>query len=325
MGLMSALHPCRAGKRTSDPRDTVAVRAHAAVLVKATLTSVVAISAAAVVAAANAGVAAAAVPPTSAAATATASGAALPDIVGLRPAIPAQQAYDFLKAYDRAAHVYVSATPLGAPPMSPKPFPYQLALAQDPNNPTEVISVNLTLPPLKASVWRISRLTAFEAGKAPTVENVIASLRAKYGPEAILIGNANMAANSKLAWYFDETGKRVAQPGGLSPASCAGQLGPTDEAGILADNHNLAYVLLQPLDDRQGVRECRAVIVVLAQMTPVPGTTNFRVVGRLRVTVADLPLEARAHAATLAMIANGKAAEAEQESQREDKVAAPKL
>jgi hypothetical protein len=317
MGLMSASHHCRAGKRPSDSRAADAVRAHTARLVKATLTAVVTISATAVIGAANAGTATAAAPPSAA------SGAALPDIVGLRPAIPAQQAYDFLKAYDRAAHVYVSATPLGAPPISPKPFPYQLALAQDPNTPTEVISVSLTLPPLKASVWRISRLTAFEVGKAPTVENVVASLRAKYGPEAILIGNANMAANSKLAWYFDEAGKRVERPGGLSPASCAGQLGPTDEAGILADNHNLAYTLLQPLDDRQGVRECRAVIVVSAQMAP--GSTNFRVVGRLRVTVADLPLEARAHAATLAWIAKGKAAEAEQESQREDEVAPPKL
>jgi hypothetical protein len=317
MGFMSASHSC--WKRPPDSCAAHTIRAHTAVLFKVALAAVVAISATAVIGAANAGSATAAAPPSAA------SGAALPDIVGLRPAIPAQQAYDFLKAYDKEAHVYVSATPLGAPPMSPKPFPYQLALAQDPNAPTEVISVSLTLPPLKASVWRISRLTAFEAGKAPTVENVVASLRAKYGPEAVLIGNANMAANSKLAWYFDETGKRVERPGGLSPASCAGQLGPTDEAGILADNHNLAYTLLQPLDNRQGVGECRAVVVVSAQMTPVPGTANFRVVGRLRVTVADLPLEARAHAATLAWIAKGKTAEAEQESQREDEVAPPKL
>jgi hypothetical protein len=295
------------------------VGAQAAVLVKATVAAAVAISMAALVGGVSAGAATAPAP-----AAATASGAALPDIVGLRPAIPAQQAYDFLKAYDRAARVYVSDTPLGAQPISPKLFPYQLVLAQDPN-PTEVISVSLTLPPSKASVWRVSRLTAFAAGKAPTVENVIDSLRAKYGPEAVLISPNNMPANSRLAWYFDETGKRVERPGGLSPNSCAGQLGPTDEGGNLADTHGLAYVLLQPLDDRQGIRECRAVIVVLAQMTPVPGTANFRVVGRLRVTIADLPLEARAHAATLAMVAKGNAAEGEQERQREDKVAAPKL
>jgi hypothetical protein len=207
--------------------------------------------------------------------------------------------------------------------MSPKPVPYLLALTQDPNSVVEVITVSLTLPPSKATVWRVSRFTPFEAGKEPTVENVIDSLRAKYGPEAILIKNPNMAANSKLAWYFDETGKRVERPGGLSPGSCVEQLGPTDVSLSQAGSHVLQYLLFQPLDDRQGISECRAVIVVTAQMQP--GSTNFRVVGRLRVTVADLPLEARAHAATLAWIAKGRAAEAEQESQRQDKVAPPKL
>jgi hypothetical protein len=258
-----------------------------------------------------------------AAAQATATAGALPDIVGLRPAIPAQQAYDFLKVYNRAARVYVSDTPLGAA-SGPKLFPYLLTLTEDPNNPIEVISVFLTLPPSKATVWRVTRSTAFAAGKAPTVEKVIASLRAKYGSEAILVGSANMAANSRLTWYFDESGKRIERAGGLTPASCAGQLGPIDVAGTLADTHSPAYLLLQPLDDRQGVRECREAVVVSAQLQPLAGP-NFNVVGRLTVTVADLPLEARAHAATLAFIAKGAAEAAEQERQRENKVAAPKL
>jgi hypothetical protein len=68
------------------------------------------------------------------------AGGALPDIVGLRPGIPAQQAYDFLKAYDKAAKVYVSDTPLvgNAPPGS-KPFPYLFTLTADPNNVVEVM------------------------------------------------------------------------------------------------------------------------------------------------------------------------------------------
>lgn len=296
MGLMTASHPCRTQERPPNSSDTDAVRAHAAVLVKATLTSVIAMSAAAVDA------------------TAPASGAALPDIVGLRPGIPAQQAYDFLKAYDRTGRVDVGDIPLGAlgaPPISPKPFPYLLTLGQDQN--IEVISVSLTLPPLKATVWRVSRNTHFGAGQEPTVEKVIDSLRAKYGPEAVLIAPDNMPSNSTLAWYFDETGRQVERPGGLDPHACVGRLGPTN------------VDLLQPLDDREGVRECRAVVVVAAQMEHPVGTANFRVVGQLRVTVADLPLEARAHAATLALIAKGSAAEAQQEKQREDQVAAPKL
>jgi hypothetical protein len=261
---------------------------------------------------------------TPAAAPATA-GAALPDVVGLRPAIPAQQAYDFLKGYDRAARVFVSDTPLGMPPITPKPFPYLLALTQDPNNITEAIWVNITLPPSKATVWRVSRYTQFGAGQAPTVEKVMDSLRAKYGPEANLITPATGANNSRLTWYFDESGRRLERPGGLSPASCTGQLGPMDTPDNVAESHNLVYVLFQPLGDRQGVSECRAAVVVSAQLAQGTGPRNDRVVGRLRVTVADLPLEARAHEATLALIAKGAAAEVQQDKQREDKVAAPKL
>jgi hypothetical protein len=250
------------------------------------------------------------------------AGGALPDIVGLRPGIPAQQAFDFLKTYNRAARVYVSDTPLGgSAPSGSKPFPYLFTLTADPNNVVEVISVFVTLPPSKDTVWRITRFTPFAEGQAPTVEKIIAALRAKYGPEAILVGNANMAANSRLAWYFDESGKRIERPGGLSPASCTGELGPIDVGPL--EGHAPAYNLTHPLG---GVAGCRAVVVVSAQLAPMPSNpVNFNVVGRLTVTVADLPLEARAHAATVAFIAKGAATEAEQERQREDKVAAPKL
>ncbi len=259
-------------------------------------------------------------------ATSAAPGGTLPDIVGLRPGISAQQAYDFLKAYDKAARIYISDTPLGIPPISPKPFPYRLALTQDPNSNAEVISVSLTLPPSKAVVWRVTRSNYFVAGQAPTVEKVIESLRAKYGPEANLVLNPNLAANARLTWYFDENGKRVAEPGGLSAASCTRQLGPTDETLGATEDHTPAYLLLRPLDERQGVSECRSVIVVSAQLAPLPSNpVNFRITGRLHVVIADLPLEARAHAATLALIAKGAAAEAQQQQQQEDKVAAPKL
>jgi len=260
-----------------------------------------------------------------AAQTADTAGGALPDIVGLRPGIPAQQAYDFLKAYNKAARVYVSDTPLGgSEPTGSKPFPYLFTLTADPNKTVEMISVFVTLPPSKDTVWRITRFTPFAEGQGPTVEKVIAALRAKYGPEAILVGNANMAANSRLTWYFDESGKRIDRPGGLSPASCTGQLGPIDVGPL--EGHSPAYNLTHPLDDRQGVRECRAVVVVSAQLAVMQSNpVNFDVVGQLTVTVADLPLEARAHAATVAFIAKGAATEAEQERQREDKVAAPKL
>jgi hypothetical protein len=68
--------------------------------------------------------------------------AAPPDIVGMRAGVSAQEAYSFLKAYDRVAKITVGLTPM--PQASDKPLPYAFLLAQDGTSSAEMIEADLT-------------------------------------------------------------------------------------------------------------------------------------------------------------------------------------
>jgi hypothetical protein len=247
---------------------------------------------------------------------------ALPDIVGLRPGIPAQQAYDFLKAYDRIAQVFVSDTPVAAPGQSPvtqKPAPFAIAMTQDPNGAAELIQADLTLPPSKPMVWRVARRVRFTDDRQPTTENMIASLRKKYGAEDYRMLGAN---GGVLTWYFNEQGGRALPPNGVNPANCAAIVGPTDVLMAVPAVHTQQFLLFQPLPDNPQVVSCRTLVVVRAQLSS--GMAAGRVL-QLDVIVADLPLQARAHAATLELLANGAAAQQRRQDEQARGVAPPKL
>ena len=214
---------------------------------------------------------------------------ALPDVVGLRPGIPAQQAYDFLKAYDRIAQVFVSDTPVAAPGQSPvtqKPAPFAIAMTQDPNGAAELIQADLTLPPSKPTVWRVARRVRFTDDQQPTTGNMIASLRKKYGAEDYLM----QGQNPVLTWYFNEQGGRALPPDGVSPANCAAILGPGTVLAAAPAVHAQQFLLFQPLPDHPQV-SCRTLVVVRAQLSS--GSTAGRIL-QLEVVVVDAVTGARA-------------------------------
>ena len=243
------------------------------------------------------------------------SSGALPDVVGLRPGITAQEAYKFLKSYDRVAKIYVSDTPL--PPVQDKPVPFAIAMAQD-DNAAEKIQADLTLPPSKQMVWRVTRRLQFSPDKQTSPQNLIASLRKKYGPESYMgSGRAPM-----LTWYFDEQGQRTTLPGGMNSANCASKFGPTMLLMGVPASHGLQYLLIQPLSQSADDPICRSVVIVSAIMQPAQ---DQRLIYSLDVVVADLPLETRTHNMTVEMLANGGAAQQQRELDRANKREGPKL
>ena len=244
-----------------------------------------------------------------------ATSGAMPDVVGLRPGIAPQEAYNFLKAYDRSAAVYVSDTSL--PPAGAKPTPVAIAMAQDPSA-AEKIQADLTLPPMRQIVWRVARHLQFAEGKQTTIPNVIASLRAKYGPEAWMPSGRVIA----LTWYFDEQGHRTNLPAGTHPGTCAGRIGPTVPMWGIPAGHGAPYPLIQPLPVSEQEEICRAVVVVQAIATQ---GIDQRLVGVLDVVIADLALEARAHRATVQMLANAAAGQQQKELDRANQQEGPKL
>src|SRR5512147_1982732 len=100
------------------------------------------------------------------ASTGPAAGAAAqgpPDIVGLKPGITLQEAYDRLKAYNKIAQVEIGR--MLYPELAAEPVPYAVVLGQEGGLSADLIEADVTLPPGKPIVWRVVRTLRFPQGK----------------------------------------------------------------------------------------------------------------------------------------------------------------
>src|SRR5713101_5752046 len=140
--------------------------------------------------------------------TAPQATSALPDVVGIRPGISAQEAYNLLKARAPRAQIGVGQIPVAG--VTEKPVPVSLAIYNPDANPPEIIKVWLTIPPSKQVVWAISRQIEYEKDKQLLKSTVINGLRQKYGPE--------LDAQFHY-WAFDQQGRR-SENAGQKGANC---------------------------------------------------------------------------------------------------------
>jgi hypothetical protein len=253
-----------------------------------------------------------------------AAGGRLPDIVGLEPGIPFQEAYSRLKAYNKIAKVGVGR--MMDPDFGADTIPYAMVLAEDGATSAELIGADVTLPPGKQLVWRLVRTIRFTAGKEPLITNLLTALREKYGPESYVI----QSTTPTPVWYFDEQGKRVTETGGLSFANCAAFGGPQSvNTGVLSGQVlGPQYVLKQPVR-RTGTDSdlCRSLVIVRATFQPFaqPGSLELVLASTLTVSIIDYPLELREHDATVEFLTRGAAAQREKELENANQQAKPKL
>ena len=252
--------------------------------------------------------------------TASTVSAALPDIVGLRPGVSFQAAYTFLKSYDQLAKVGVGAGPLQA--FGSKPVPFMLVLGQDGASSAELIEADVTLPPGQQVVWKVSRELRFAPGKQTTAQNLVATLRQKYGPEGFL----TQSTTPTLYWFYDEQGRRVTEVNGMQVSQCTtlADVSTVNYGPLLNLANSVPYPLIQiqPLDDREAIVRCRPLVILVARMDRA---ADLNLIGMLSVAIADRPLEARAHKATLEFMAHGADAQRQQELDRANQQAKPKL
>ena len=120
----------------------------------------------------------------------------LPDVVGIRPGMPAQEAYSALQAHSNGAKVGIGQTMLAG---ISQPVVVLMSLQVLGASPAETITVWLTVPPEKQAVWGISRTLMFEKGKEMTHDAIMTGLRQKYGQEI----HAGVDY-----WDYDEQGGR---------------------------------------------------------------------------------------------------------------------
>lgn len=141
--------------------------------------------------------------------------ASLPDINGLHLGMTPDQALAAIKGSYPAMRTTTTKLPDG------KDWIYHIASdnAQNCSTGCDSIDILFNYPPNAQQVVGIRRTIKSAANKQPTVDTVLASLRAKYGKE---LPN-HLSGPAVFAWAWDETGQPVIPqgPSNWSPADCA--------------------------------------------------------------------------------------------------------
>ncbi len=225
--------------------------------------------------------------------------AALPDILGIKPGMPAQQAYELLKAHSPKSKIVIGQYPM--PGVSEKPVPTAMAVSVLDADPAEYVVLLLTPPPAKQVVWSVSRTFEMDRNKPLLTSKVLAGLRQKYGPEV-----------GERFWAFDEQGQRNESvgPKGLN---CPGRVIGLNVAGPNSMVTEVVSSLLSvPL---ASTNPCYSFVAVSA----VFNGPNPEYVFHVDVELTDWALGQRAQQAYQAFVANANAAKQKNELEKAKK------
>lgn len=232
---------------------------------------------------------------------------ALPDVVGIRPGMPAQEAYNLLKA--RSPNIKIGIGQLDVPGLGPKPTVVQMSAQVFEGPAPEIISLWLTIPPGPQLVFAVGRILDYDQNKALLKTTVLENLRQKYGAET----DSGPVATY---WAFDEQGKRpnAAQ---MRQQNCMslghGSLFVAAPPGTTFSGSTT--VLFHP----EAATPCDSFIRVLAHFEHGPDLDPTEVT-HISVMIWDLALERRTEEAYQAYLLNGddakRKAELEKAKQR---------
>lgn len=142
----------------------------------------------------------------------------LPDVLGIQLGMPAREAHAKLQGQFPKNNLQVMSTNL---PTIEKPViasfqslpKHALAMGDEGDH----VTVDVTLPPNKQAVWRVSRQHSFSDKGIPK-KTLLASLREKYGKESRAIASNGKEATTDespivgLLWLMDEQGRPATRP-----------------------------------------------------------------------------------------------------------------
>jgi hypothetical protein len=231
-----------------------------------------------------------------------ANGAGLPDVLGIRVGIPAQEAYNLLKARYPRAHMGIGHYVIAG--VTDKPVPLIIAVDARESDPPEVITLWLTIPPSKQVVWAIGREVEYDRSKPLLKNTVLAGLRQKYGPET----DSSVRQNF---WAFDEQGRRPAS-GPMKTFNCMSRGSPWNlmVAPPTAATYDYVTPLIYP---PQPQNECSSLVTVSAFLDS-PSTPEY--VHKVTVMVSNEALARRSQESYRAYLANGDAAKQKAELEK---------
>jgi hypothetical protein len=225
--------------------------------------------------------------------------ATLPDIIGIRPGMSAQEAYNLLKARHAGIKIGVGQSQMQG--FGEKPVFLQISAQVVDASAPETISVWLTAPPGKQVVFAVGRTLEYDPNQPLLRTKIVESLRQKFGPET-------QDSGPQVYWAFDEQGKRP-DAERMRQLNCLART----SGNLLVDAPPAATfnastpIIYSP----QAVTPCDSFIRVHAELTS-GNTRGETYVNRITLLIWDLALQRRSqesYQAYLASLANAKGKE----------------
>jgi hypothetical protein len=235
---------------------------------------------------------------------------ALPDLVGIRPGMPAQEAYTILKARNPNIRISMGQAPI--PGFGDKPVVTEMsAQVIDPSAP-ETITLWLTIPPTKQVVFAVGRLLEYDPNQPLLRSKIMESLREKYGTET-------EAGNWQAFWGFDEHGGR---PDAARLRNCANRthgnlMVKAPEAPTFPAPSMLVY-------SPEADNGCEWLIKLNAYFTGRGGTDSTYIYN-ISVFLWDVRLQRQTQEAYQAYLANAGAAMSKEELEKAKQRKIPKF
>ncbi len=238
---------------------------------------------------------------------------AVPDVIGIRPGMSAQEAYSLLKARHPSITIGVGQFQIAG--LGDKPIPTEIAAQVVDASEPETLTVWLTTPPGKQLVFAVGRMLEYDSNSPLLRKEVLESLRRKYGPET--------ASNpAQVYWAFDEQGRRpdasrMRQLNCMSIANGSVSVAAPPGATFSA----ATPVMYTP---PQAASPCDSYIKVDAQLDGTSGLDQTYV-RRITLMIRDLALERRSEEAYQAYLANAANAKSKEELEKAKQRKAPKF
>jgi len=210
------------------------------------------------------------------------------DIAGIKLGMPAQEALNLIKADNTAFKTqlqtrdvdlqYATTRVRSTGPKKQWAFTIESATTVS-DAGGESINADLTLPPTTQVVDYVSRTLTFPKNAIPTVDNIVASLKKKYGAPTL------SQPGPKLRWIFDSHGQL------LNEAQMT-KLGPL----WLCDAVNATPAIDPPSSGYRGRQSvaadavCEKVGVTVVKAEIAPTATGGNMAGSLTVSMTSIPL-----------------------------------
>jgi hypothetical protein len=222
-----------------------------------------------------------------------------PDVVGVRPGMSVDEALAILKQHNPKLGVYPRPAMSGL--VAGVGFSDGVNTRTD--NQSEDIELSAAMAPSPKIVWGVIRNITYTPEARPTVANIIAALRQKYGKED---GSMQSPASAQVVgvelldayWVFDGAGKRVPPQAAHSYAeSCRSVHAPAQDALALTQQTRSTYMM-------PGSVRCDRWIFIHASWQPTyPGTgMTPGVAMNMRTVLANGALHGKAFTASVALV-----------------------